>query len=154
MRRRRRRRGAEGRRPGHGGGRAPPGSHRRSPAAREPAVGPPPPDRGEPGVKPPRPRACGRPRRAGGAQLLRRLSSEPARRPGSAPAAPTPTAGRRRWGTGAPGARGPRAGAGAGGRRAALRCEDSKHLPALRAGLPLSGLPPVWLGPRSRRLKS
>lgn len=89
------------------------------------------------------PRACGRPRRAGGAQLFRRPSSERARRPGSAPAAPTPAAGRqrrrRRQGAGIPGAPAPRARAGAGGRRAAPRCEGSEHLRSLRAGLPSTG---------------
>lgn len=154
---RRRRRGAEGRRPGDGW-RAARGSHRPSRAARESAVGPRRPDRGEPGVKPPSPRACGRPRRAGGALLLRRPSSEPAWRPGSAPVAPTPRAG----GGGAelglpePADREPEQeqASGGGGRPAAPRCKGSKHLRALRAGLPLAGLPPGSLGPRSQRLKS
>ena len=155
-----RRRGAEGRRPGDGE-RAARGSHRPSRAARESAVGPRRPDRGEPGVKPPSPRACGRPRRAGGALLLRRPSSEPARRPGSAPVAPTPRAGGGGGGGGELGLPEPADGepeqeqaSGGGGRPAAPRCKGSKHLRALRAGLPLAGLPPGSLGPRSQRLKS
>uniref|UniRef100_F6TFE8 Uncharacterized protein n=1 Tax=Macaca mulatta TaxID=9544 RepID=F6TFE8_MACMU len=119
---------------------------RPSRAVRETAEGPPRPHGDKPGSSRRAPRlwASSASRRRSAAQLLRRPSSEPAPRPGSAPAAPTPR--RRRWrGAGLP-ERGTksrsrsrsRRAAGEGGRRgqrAASRRESSEHLRALLAGL-------------------